>query len=62
MDLYGGTRHSSARALREFNSPEEIKRATMHTTNKAFERYFQIEMEDVRSIYGNTARLNRKND
>ncbi len=52
VDLYGGTRHSSARALREFRSPEEIKRATMHSTNKAFERYFQIELEDVREIYG----------
>jgi hypothetical protein len=23
----------------------------MHTTNKAFERYFQIEADDVRNIY-----------
>ena len=51
VDLYGGTRHSSARALREFCSPEQIKRATMHSTNKAFERYFQIELEDVRDVY-----------
>lgn len=62
VDLYGGTRHSSARALREFNSPEEIKRATMHTTNKAFERYFQIELEDVRGVYGNTSRNIKKKD
>ncbi len=48
IDLYGGTRHSSARALRTHRTPEEIKRATMHTTNKAFERYFQIEADDVR--------------
>ena len=54
VDLYGGTRHSSARALRAFHSPEEIKRATMHTTNKAFERYFQIEAEDLRDIYRST--------
>ena len=54
VDLYGGTRHSSARALRAFHSPEEIKRATMHTTNKAFERYFQIESEDLRDIYRST--------
>ncbi|MBW2129518.1 MAG: tyrosine-type recombinase/integrase [Deltaproteobacteria bacterium] len=54
VDLYGGTRHSSARALRKFRSPEEIKRATMHKTNKAFERYFQIELEDVRTIYTET--------
>ena len=54
VDLYGGTRHSSARALRKYRSPEEIKRATMHKTNKAFERYFQIELEDVRNIYAET--------
>ena len=54
VDLYGGTRHSSARALREFCSPEEIRRATMHSTNKAFERYFQIEIEDVRRVYEKT--------
>lgn len=51
VDLYGGTRHSSARALRAYRTPEEIKRATMHTTNKAFERYFNIEADDLRGIY-----------
>ena len=56
VDLYGGTRHSSARALRQMRTPEEIKRATMHSTNKAFERYFQIETEDLREIYRDTQR------
>ncbi|MBW2631027.1 MAG: hypothetical protein JRC90_04565 [Deltaproteobacteria bacterium] len=51
VDLYGGTRHSSARALRKHRTPEEIKRATMHSTNKAFERYFQIEADDIREVY-----------
>jgi len=51
VDLYGGTRHSTARALRKHFSPEEIKRATMHSTNKAFERYFMIEADDMRDIY-----------
>jgi integrase len=55
VDLYGGTRHSSARALRKHFSPEEIKRATMHSTNKAFERYFQIESDDVRMIYAKSS-------
>lgn len=55
VDLYGGTRHSSARALRKFFSPEEIKRATMHSTNQAFERYFTMESDDVRSIYKRSA-------
>ncbi|MEK6775989.1 MAG: hypothetical protein AABY87_03775 [bacterium] len=26
----------------------------MHSTNKAFERYFWIETEDLREIYGDT--------
>jgi integrase len=51
VDLYGGTRHSSAMALRQYVSPEEIRRATMHSTNKAFERYFRIESDEVRNIY-----------
>ena len=38
-------------ALRKYRTPEEIKRATMHQTNKAFERYFQIESEDISAIY-----------
>ncbi len=51
VDLYGGTRHSSARALRKHHSPEAIKRATLHSTNKAFERYFCFEDEDVLEVY-----------
>lgn len=51
VDLYGGTRHSSARALRARFSPEQIKRATMHSTSKAFERYFRVESDEVRTIY-----------
>ena len=51
IDLYGGTRHSSAIALRKHFSPEQIKQGTMHQTNKAFERYFRIEADDVRDIY-----------
>ena len=51
VDLYGGTRHSSAIGLREFATPEQIKRATMHTTNKAFERYFQVSKEELQRLY-----------
>ena len=58
VDLYGGTRHSSARALRSHGrTPEEIKRATMHSTNKAFERYFTMEGDDLRSIYKDTGKV-----
>lgn len=54
VDLYGGTRHSSVKALRDRFTPDQIKKGTMHHTNKAFERYFQIELEDSRKIYGGT--------
>jgi hypothetical protein len=51
VDLYGGTKHSSAMALREFATPEQIKRAMMTSTNKAFERYYRIESDEVRNVY-----------
>ena len=54
VDLYGGTRHSSAIALRHYATPEQIKRATMHTTNKAFERYFQISKDELQELYSYT--------
>ncbi|NIP32846.1 hypothetical protein GWN26_09130 [Candidatus Saccharibacteria bacterium] len=40
VDLYGGTRHSTATALGRICTPEEVKDATGHAS-KAFERYFQ---------------------
>jgi hypothetical protein len=57
VDLYGGTRHSTVTALRKVATPEEIKNATFHTTNKAFERYFRIKAEDARSVYVKATQL-----
>jgi integrase len=58
VDLYGGTRHSSVRALRKYRSPEEIKRAAMSETNKAFERYMGKDTDDdLRSVYRQSARV-----
>jgi hypothetical protein len=54
VDLYGGTRHSAVSDLRKSRTPEEIRLASMHTTNKAFDRYFQVEPEDLRNIYADT--------
>jgi hypothetical protein len=51
FDLNVGTRHSSAVALRKFASLEQIKRSMMTSTNKAFERYFRIESDEVRKIF-----------
>jgi len=46
VDLYGGTRHSTATALREFYSPEEIRRNGTRHQSKAFDRYLQAQNED----------------
>lgn len=54
VDLYGGTRHSSATALKDQCTPEQIKAGTMHTTNKAFERYFQRKSDDAIQVYSLT--------
>jgi integrase len=56
VDLYGGTRHSSTTALREYFSPEEIRNSgTLHSTNKAFDRYLKIKRNESKAIYEITA-------
>lgn len=55
VDLYGGTRHSSAMALRDHFSPEQIKRAVGSATNQAFERYYKIEGEEIRRVFSCTS-------
>jgi integrase len=58
VDLYAGTRHSTVRALRPHFSPEQLKRAAMSRTNKAFDRYFgqDSDMETL-TIYGKGAEV-----
>ncbi len=51
VDLYGGTRHSTVYSLRESLTPEQIRHGTGHETNKAFERYFQRDVNDARRVY-----------
>jgi hypothetical protein len=53
VDLYGGTRHSSAVALyKEAGvSPEEIQKATGHKSSVAFTRYFKLDIDDVVEIH-----------
>ena len=59
VDLYGGTRHLSVRALRKDNfSPEEIKRAAISETNKTFERHMGKDTDaDIKMIYRKSARV-----
>ena len=51
VDLYGGTRHSSAVAMRGSATPEQIRQATMHSTSKAFERYYRTSPDELRRLY-----------
>ena len=63
VDLYGGTRHSSATAMAEYFSPEEMRQhGTMHGTNKAFERYFQRSASPSRAIYEKIREAGRRPD
>lgn len=52
VDLYALTRHSTVRAKRPHYSPEQLKRAAMSRTNKAFDRYLGADDdEQIREIY-----------
>lgn len=51
VDLYGGTRHSTVTALGDQLTPEQIKMGTLHSTNKAFERYFQGAARNAKLVY-----------
>jgi integrase len=51
VDLYGGTRHSTVRALAANYTPEQIKRGSWQT-NKAMERYLgPVDQEQKRKMY-----------
>lgn len=59
-DLYGGTRHSTASAMGEYFSAEEMRQhGTQHGTNKAFERYFRSDAKPKREIYEKVRELAR---
>jgi integrase len=58
IDLYGGTRHSSAVALRKLLSAEGIRRLTGHETNKAFERYYMKDLDELREGFALTRQCN----
>jgi integrase len=47
VGLYGGTRHTTCQYLRQQGkTPEEVKRFTDHSTNTAFDRYLEIQIEE----------------
>ena len=61
VDLYGGTKHSTATALGELLTPEQIKRGgTGSATNKAFERYFQPRRTESLKVTSAIRQLQKK--
>jgi integrase len=62
VDLYGGTKHSTATALGQLLTPEQIKRGgTGSATNKAFERYFQPRRTESLKVTSAIRQLQKKN-
>lgn len=61
VDLYGGTRHSTVIHLGQWFTPEELKAASFHSTNKAFERYFRVKPEAIKNIYGFDRKVPKRN-
>ena len=66
VDLYGGTKHSTASGMRDFFTYEGVRKMTGHTTNKAFGRYIQLEGVALKSLYEAVGRapnlITRKRD
>ena len=55
------TKHSTATALGEFLTPEQIKRGgTGSATNKAFERYFQPRRTESTKVVSTIKELQKK--
>jgi len=50
VSLYPGTKHSTAMGIRQQATFEEVRLATGHRTNKAFERYVRTEGNAMREI------------
>ncbi len=50
VDLYGGTKHSSAVAIEKDGTPEQIRYISENLSNKAFDRYFQLQNLDLTGL------------
>lgn len=56
VDLYGGTRHSTATSLgRDYSMHDIMKAGTIHKSNKAAQRYIQAEANNSLEIYRHIA-------
>ncbi len=60
VDLYGGTKHSTVTAMSNELGYGKAKQATMHTTNKAFERYLIADPDSMRDAYAKARGIDNK--
>ena len=61
VDLYGGTKHSTATGLGDYLTPEQIKRGgTGSSTDKAFERYLQPRRTESAKVVSTIKKLQKK--
>jgi len=58
VDLYGGTRHSTTTAMAKHFTRDEVRSATKHGTNKAFDRYCQAQNDGLK-VYEKIAQIKR---
>lgn len=57
VDLYGGSKHSTAQALRGMATFEEVRTMTGHASNKAFERYYRVEGDAMKDLYSRRSKI-----
>ena len=57
IDLYGLTRHTSTTGAGRIHSPDELIDASLHGTNKAFNRYYRASGEKGREVYESINRM-----
>jgi integrase len=60
IDMYAGTRHSSVIHLGQYFTPEQLRAASFHSTNKAFERYFRVKPDAIKAVYETGAKGGNK--
>jgi hypothetical protein len=60
VDLYGGTKHSTVKAMRKYFRLDEIKKGTGIISNFAFERYYQDEFEEEVKIFEKREEIRRE--
>jgi integrase len=60
VDLYGGTKHSTATALSKRMSPEQIQQGIMLESNEAFRRYLLPDITKAQMVYEQADSLSKQ--